>query len=168
MAEATMAEVNEIVELTKDQGVIKEILTTGPDDAPCPQVGQEVLVNYEGKFENGTVFDTTFDKEPIRVTVGNGSVMKGWDIGLLSMKLDEKAELTIKPEYGYGNEGSPPPIPDGSTLTYTIELLSIDERRPTRWMMSDDEMIATAERKKAEGNEKFKEKDYKEAENLYR
>ena len=86
----------------------------------------------------------------------------------MSMKLDEKAELTIKPEYGYGNECSPPPIPDGSTLIFTIELLQIDDRRPMKWMMSDDEMTATTERKKSEGNEKFKEKNYKEALDLYK
>ena len=80
--------------------------------------------------------------------VGVNHTIKGVDIGLLSMRLHEKAELVIKPEYGYGNKCSPPPIPDGSTLTYIIELLDIKERRPTRWMMSDDEMIFAVEKKK--------------------
>ena len=51
--------------------------------------------------------------------------IKGIEIGLMSMKVHEKAELVIKPEYGYGTKCSPPPIPDGSTLTYVVELLEI-------------------------------------------
>ena len=108
----------------------------------------EVLVNYEGRLDDGTVFDTTFNKEPQLMIVGVNHTIKGADIGLLSMRLHEKAELVIKPEYGYGSECSPPPIPDGSTLTYIIELLDVKERRPTRWMMSDDEMIFAVEKKK--------------------
>ena len=64
------ATVNEIVELTEDKGVLKEILTTGEDDAPTPKEGQEVLVHYGGKLADGTVFDSTFEKDPIRIVVG--------------------------------------------------------------------------------------------------
>ena len=59
----------------------------------------------------------------------------------MSMKLGEKAELTITSEYGYGDAGSPPTIPGGSTLIFAVELLQINDRRPTRWMMSDAELI---------------------------
>ena len=55
--------------------------------------------------------------------VGVGQVIRGWDIGLMSMKLGEKAELTIKAEYGYGIAGSPAGIPVGATLIFEIELL---------------------------------------------
>lgn len=59
----------------------------------------------------------------------------------MSMTLGEKAELTISPEYAYGVMGSPPSIPGNATLIFTVELISINNRRPTRWMMSDAELI---------------------------
>ena len=156
------------LDLSGDGGVLKTVLTTPAEDDPKPTKGMEVLVNYEGKLADGTVFDTTFDKGPQLMIVGVNHLIKGVDMGLMSMKLHEKAELVIKPEYGYGNKCSPPPIPDGSTLTYTIELLGVNERRPTRWMMSDDEMLLATEKRKSQGNELFKAKKFDEAETKYR
>lgn len=51
----------------------------------------------------------------------------------MSMKLGEKADLVIQSKYGYGDMGSPPKIPGGATLIFTVELLQIADRRPTRW-----------------------------------
>ena len=84
------------------------------------------------------------------------------------MKLGEKADLVIKSQYAYGDVGSPPKIPGGATLIFTVELIQIADRRPTRWQMSDDELIKVALRLKDDGNLKFKEKKMKEAEGLYR
>jgi len=74
----------------------------------------------------------------------------------MSMKLGEKADLIIKPDYAYGQMGAPPKIPGGATLIFTVELLQVNDRRPTRWMMSDPELIAVALRQKDDGNIKFK------------
>ena len=145
------ATVSEIVDLTEDKGVIKEILKAS-DKEEAMFIGAEILVNYEGRLSDGTVFDTSFDKDPIRVVIGTGQVIKGWEIGVMSMKLGERAEFTLAPEYGYGHCGSPPGIPDGSTLIFDIEVLEIKERRPTRWMMTDTELIQAAETKKDLGN----------------
>jgi hypothetical protein len=76
--------------------------------------------------------------------------------------------LVIKAQYGYGEMGSPPKIPGGATLIFTVELLMIADRRPTRWQMSDEEMITVALRQKEDGNLKFKAKKHKEAEGHYR
>ena len=74
----------------------------------------------------------------------------------MSMKLGEKATLTLSSEYGYGPMGSPPSIPGGATLVFDVELIQISDRRPTRWMMSDAELIKVALRFKEDGNLKFK------------
>ena len=155
------------IHLTPNGEVIKKIYQQGED--PCPEKGQEVLVNYEGRFEDGTVFDTSYDRgEPLKVQIGVDQVIKGWDIGIMSMKLGEKADLIIKPDYAYGQMGAPPKIPGGATLIFTVELLQVNDRRPTRWMMSDPELIAVALRQKDDGNIKFKAQKLKEAEGLYR
>jgi len=153
------------IELTP--GVTKKILTKG-DDQGKPEQGQEVLVNYEGRLTSGTVFDSSYDKEALKVVIGVGQVIKGWDIGIMSMILGEKAELTIAADHAYGALGSPPSIPSHATLIFTVELLSINNRRPTRWMMSDGELIQVAMRLKEDGNAKFRLGEFKAAEGYYR
>ena len=56
--------------------------------------------------------------------LGQGQVIKGWDVGVATMKKGERSTLTIKAEYGYGDQGSPPKIPGGATLCFDVELLS--------------------------------------------
>ena len=84
------------------------------------------------------------------------------------MNLGEKAVLTIASKYAYGAMGSPPTIPADATLIFTVELIQVSDRRPTRWMMSDPELIAVAIRLKDDGNIKFKSQLYKQAEGHYR
>ena len=84
------------------------------------------------------------------------------------MKLGEKAELIIKSEYAYGKIGSPPKVPGDATLIFMVEVIQIHDRKPTRWMMSDPELIQTALRLKDDGNVRFKAQKLKEAEGFYR
>jgi len=86
----------------------------------------------------------------------------------MSMQLGEKAELTIAGEHAYGAVGSPPTIPANATLIFTVELIEVNDRRPTRWMMSDGELIQVALRLKDDGNAKFKLSKLKEAEGHYK
>jgi len=95
-------------------------------------------------------------------------VIKGWDIGVASMKAGEKAIFTLKSSYGYGEMGSPPKIPGGATLIFTIELLSFHDRRKTKHEMTDEEKIQATLKLKEDGNIKFKNQVFKEAEGLYR
>ena len=137
MAEANTAapiqQAGDVLHLSpEDRGVIKKIITVG-EDGPAIETGQEVLVHYTGRLTDGTVFDSSIDKEALKINIGVGQVIKGWDLGIMSMKLGEKAELTIKAEYGYGAMGSPPTIPGDATLIFDVELMSIADRRPTRW-----------------------------------
>lgn len=124
------------VHITKDGGIIKKMIRAG--EGETPEQGQEVVVNYEGRLEDGAVFDASKDHgEPLKLNIGTGQVIEGWDKGIMAMKLGEKADLVIKPKYGYGDMGSPPKIPGGATLIFTVELIQIADRRPTRWQMTD-------------------------------
>ena len=86
-----------------------------------------MLVHYEGRLTDGTIFDSSYDrKQSFKFPIGLGKVVKGWDIGIASMNLAEKAELTITSEYGYGDAGSPPEIPGGATMIFTVELVGLN------------------------------------------
>ena len=86
-----------------------------------------VTVNYTGLLEDGTKFDSSLNpgRTPIRFTVGAGQVIKGWDEGLIGMKVGGKRKLTIPPELGYGSRDNGP-IPANSTLIFEIDLLGIE------------------------------------------
>ena len=129
--------VGDTVELGKNGGLSKTIITLG-EEGPLPQKGQHVFVNYEGKLMDGTVFDSSYDKEAFTVPIGEGNVIKGWDIAVMSMKLGEKVELKCAPEYAYGKEGSPPSIPADATLIYTLELLMCGGRASAEMMKWKD------------------------------
>ncbi|XP_036145842.1 FK506-binding protein 59 [Monomorium pharaonis] len=113
------------VDLTpaQDRGVLKEIIKEGSGDL-TPTTGCKVKVHYTGTLLDGTKFDSSKDKDkPFKFNLGTGSVIKGWDIGVASMKKGEIAMLTCAPEYAYGSHGSPPLIPADATLKFEVELL---------------------------------------------
>ncbi|MDO8548447.1 MAG: FKBP-type peptidyl-prolyl cis-trans isomerase [bacterium] len=97
-----------------------EVVGTGATAQP----GDLVSVNYTGKLENGTVFDTSVGKNPFQFTLGNGDVIPGWDQGLAGMKVGGKRLLIIPPMLGYG-AADYGPIPGNSTLMFEVELLKL-------------------------------------------
>jgi peptidylprolyl isomerase len=91
-----------------------------------PQKGQTVTVHYTGTLANGKKFDSSYDHgRPADFRIGVGSVIKGWDEGLMSMKVGGKRRLVIPSALGYGPEGRPPDIPGNSTLIFDVELLGV-------------------------------------------
>ncbi|OIW01050.1 hypothetical protein TanjilG_14233 [Lupinus angustifolius] len=91
--------------------------------------GDKVKVHYRGKLTDGTVFDSSFERNsPIDFELGSGQVIKGWDQGLLGMCLGEKRKLKIPAKLGYGEQGSPPTIPGGATLIFDTELVGVNEK----------------------------------------
>lgn len=101
--------------------VTDEKIGTGPS----AKQGDTVTVNYVGTLNNGTQFDSSYARhQPFTFTLGAGQVIKGWDLGVVGMKVGGKRKLIIPPDLGYGNaaQGS---IPPNSTLIFEIQLLSI-------------------------------------------
>lgn len=94
---------------------------------PSPQPGKMVKVHYTGKLENGTKFDSSVDRgQPFTFQIGRGQVIKGWDEGVMTMKVGGKRQLIIPPNLGYGAAGAPPAIPPNATLIFDVELLGIE------------------------------------------
>lgn len=87
--------------------------------------GDTVTVNYLGTLVNGTKFDSSYDRnQPFSTQIGVGQVIKGWDEGIVGMKVGGKRKLIIPASLGYGSQpaGS---IPANSTLVFEVELLSV-------------------------------------------
>ena len=105
------------------KGLKVEILQQGVGEAA--KAGDTVTVNYVGMLTNGTKFDSSIDRNsPFTFPIGKDRVIKGFDNGVLGMKLGEKRRLTIPPELGYGS-AKMTLIPPNSTLVYDIEMLKI-------------------------------------------
>merc|ERR1719436_2105208 len=114
-------------------GVTKEILTEAPSENwKKPKAGDEVSVHYVGTLESdGSEFDSSRSRgDPFKFTLGRGQVIKGWDLGVATMKKGEVAKFTLAPEFAYGAAGSPPKIPENATLVFEVELIS--------WASKDD------------------------------
>ncbi len=99
-------------------------------DGPTPKVGEIVAVHYKGTLKDGTVFDESYSKEPIKFPLGRGMVIQGWDEGIGMMKVGGKAKLIIPPNLGYGEQGAGNAIPPNSTLTFEVELVAIEAGSP--------------------------------------
>ena len=86
--------------------------------------GKSLSVNYTGWLVDGTQFDTSIGKAPISFTLGVGTVIPGWDLGLLGMRVGGKRRLVIGSDLAYGSGGFGVIRPN-STLVFDVQLLSV-------------------------------------------
>ena len=88
--------------------------------------GKTVVAHYTGTLPDGTKFDSSRDRnEPFSFPLGGGQVIKGWDEGIVGMKVGGRRKLTIPYQLAYGEQGSPPAIPPKATLLFDVELMEV-------------------------------------------
>ncbi|KAK9112873.1 hypothetical protein Scep_020392 [Stephania cephalantha] len=111
-------------------GVEKEVVRAGT--GPKPVRGQRVTVHCTGFGKNGDLsqkFWSTKDpgQQAFKFNIGQGSVIKGWDEGVMNMQVGEVARLTCSPDYAYGTGGFPAwGIRPNSVLVFEIEVLGAE------------------------------------------
>lgn len=106
-------------------GLQYEVLAAG--EGPSPTTADMVLVHYEGRLSDGTVFDSSIARgQP--AAFGVTDVIPGWTEGLQLMRAGSKYRFTIPPELGYGARGAGGVIPPNAVLVFDVELLAIAPR----------------------------------------
>jgi len=114
-------------DISGNGGVLKQVVT--PGNGAIPVDGQTAWVHYTGSHK-GQEFDSSRPKPHRRngfdLKLGAKQVIEGWEVAIKTMKLGERANVKLQPEYGYGAEGTPGgPIPPNAVLDFDIELLRI-------------------------------------------
>ena len=110
--------------ITTESGLRYEILTEGEGDSPGPN--SRVKVDYSGTLADGTVFDSSRERgQPAVFTLNQ--VIKGWTEGLQLMKPGALYRFVIPSDLAYGDSGAGNVIPAGATLTFEVELISIEK-----------------------------------------
>lgn len=92
-----------------------------------PEKGKKVKVHYKGMLEDGTVFDSSYERgQPFEFDLGMGRVIKGWDEGIPLFNVGGKGVLKIPAELGYGKNGAGNIIPPNATLIFEVEIISAE------------------------------------------
>lgn len=108
--------------ITTASGLKYRIIKEGT--GPKPTATQTVEVHYEGKLEDGTVFDSSYQRGQ-SISFGLNQVIKGWTEGLQLMSVGSEYEFTIPGDLAYGPGGIPGTIPPNATLIFKVALLGI-------------------------------------------
>ncbi|TFF35807.1 FKBP-type peptidyl-prolyl cis-trans isomerase [Mucilaginibacter psychrotolerans] len=141
------ADDNKLKTTTTASGLVYEI--SAPGSGANIAIGDTAVVNYTGKLINGKIFDSSIKEDaekaakankqpidprrpfsPLRIAVGQGKVIKGWDEGLLLLKKGSKATFVIPSTLGWGEQGAPPMIPPFAITIFTVEVMDIVHPNP--------------------------------------
>ncbi len=111
-------------EAGNEESVQIEVVKDGKGEQQASS-GDSVTVGYVGRLDsfNGYQFDKANN---FTFTLGTGDVIKGWDVGIESMKIGEKRKLTVPSKLAYGKRGCKPDIPPDSTLYFDVTLKKIE------------------------------------------
>ncbi|KAJ6730164.1 PEPTIDYL-PROLYL CIS-TRANS ISOMERASE [Salix viminalis] len=159
-----------VIDVTGDAKVFKKIMKEGEGSLVANE-GASVTISYTARLEDGAVFERKGidDGQPLQFITDEEQVIAGLDRAVATMKKGERAILTVKPEYGFGNIETKRDlaiVPPSSILVYEVEMLDfIKEKKP--WEMNNQEKIKAAETKKEEGNLLFKSGKYLRAGKKY-
>lgn len=148
----------------RDGGVILEVLEDGDGGYDKPRDLGTVTAHYTLECDGATVKDTAADGgAPHVFVIDDDEVPVGLELAVKAMRKGERAEVTVKPQYGYGTEGNPAlGVAPGSRLKYTVQLVDFDNGRDTA-IMTPEEKVAELEAKRVAGNGWFKKGDYTRA-----
>ncbi len=114
-----------VAEVTTGSGLKYVDVKVG--EGAVPQAGKRVTVHYTGTLLDGTKFDSSVDRgQPFVFVIGVGQVIRGWDEGVMSMKVGGKRKLTIPANLAYGERGAGGVIPPNATLIFDVELLGVE------------------------------------------
>jgi FKBP-type peptidyl-prolyl cis-trans isomerase len=115
--------IEEVGKVSLEDGINVEDLVVGKGDRALN--GTLLTVHYVGMLADGTEFDSSYKRgQPFQFFLGQGDLIKGWDIGIIGMREGGIRRLTISPEFGYGPIQAGP-IPPNSTLVFEVELLEV-------------------------------------------
>ena len=113
---------------TTASGIVMNTVQAGT--GPSPTAEDQVKVQYEGRFIDGKVFDSSKQHGGQPASFKVSGVVPCWTEALQHMTVGSKIKLVCPPELAYGDRGSPPQIPGGSTLVFDVELLAIEKAPP--------------------------------------
>jgi len=140
----------------------KRVVTEGDPTEKCPSWNATVTVHYVGKLLDGKQFDSSVDRnEPFEFHVGQGAVIKGWDQGVPTMCVGEKAYLLVHPDFGYGKSGSGS-IPGGAVLEFLVTMIDYVED-DHEFPDSAQDRIQAAKTRQEAGKTLFNNGKYKRA-----
>lgn len=109
-----------------ENGFSIEYVSSGQADGAIAKPGKRCAMRYVGRLKsNGKVFDQTKGKASFAFRLGVGEVIKGWDKGVLGMRVGDKRKLTVPPQMAYGSSGVKGVIPPNATLEFEVELVNV-------------------------------------------
>jgi len=102
--------------------LLVEVVEEG--DGPTVEAGQTITADYFGQLPDAEEpFDESFSSQPFSAPIGQQQLIQGWDQGLVGVPVGSRVVMSVPPDLGYGEGGSPPVIPGGATLFFVIDII---------------------------------------------